>query len=334
MGTPAAKTVLPSERSSTLNEQHSHVMRIDIHHPYFLHNSDSPRMNLITSTFDGKGFLGWRRSILIALSAKKKLGFINGTYTAPDPQNPQFAQWSCCNDMVISWLLNSLTKEITDSVIYSKTAKELWDSLEHRFGRTNGAKLYHLQKELSGTIQGNSDIVGYFIKLKRLWDELDALKIMICCSCDENQRETYAHNSFSNNDMGFMANSQGRNFQRSCNFVSKRNFSQDNFAPQKNSIPNQRGGRGNYKNKGRRNKRIGYPDDFEFTKSKDFYPSKPKGFQGRANGAFPSEDNSEIQGMTQQQGTPSNIFYQLNKEQYVALVLQSTCALTLNFSLI
>lgn len=54
--------------------------------------------------------------------------------------------------MVISWLLNSLTKEIADSVIYSKMAKELWDSLEHRFGRTNGAKLYHLQKELSGTV--------------------------------------------------------------------------------------------------------------------------------------------------------------------------------------
>jgi len=63
-------------------------------------------------------------------------------------------------------------------------------------------------------------------------------------------------------------------------------------------------------------------DDFEFTKSKDFNPSKPKGFQGRANGAFPSEDNSEIQGMTQQQGTPSNIFDQLNKEQYAALVKQ------------
>ncbi|XP_015161028.1 uncharacterized protein [Solanum tuberosum] len=172
MGTPIAEIVLPSESSSTLNEQPSHVVRIDKHHPYFLHNSDSPRMNLITSTFDGKGFPGWRRSILIALSAKKKLGFINGTCAAPDPQNPQYAQWSCCNDMVISWLLNLLTKEIADTVIYSKTVKELWDNLEHRFGRTNGAKLYHLQKELSGTIQGNSDIAGYLTKLKHLWDEL------------------------------------------------------------------------------------------------------------------------------------------------------------------
>ncbi|XP_070054716.1 uncharacterized protein [Nicotiana tomentosiformis] len=28
-----------------------------------------------------------------------------------------------------------------------------------------------------------SDIAGYFTKLKRLWDELDALNVVICCSC-------------------------------------------------------------------------------------------------------------------------------------------------------
>ncbi|XP_019238463.1 PREDICTED: uncharacterized protein LOC109218541 [Nicotiana attenuata] len=85
--------------------------------------------------------------------------------------------------MVISWILNALSKDIADSVIYSKTENELWDSLEQRFGRSNGAKLYHLQKELSGLVQGNNDIAGYFTKLKRLWDELDALNVVICCSC-------------------------------------------------------------------------------------------------------------------------------------------------------
>nr|XP_009621916.1 uncharacterized protein LOC104113454 [Nicotiana tomentosiformis] len=85
--------------------------------------------------------------------------------------------------MVISWILNALSKDITDSVMYSKIAKELCDSLEHRFGRSNGAKLYHLQKELSGLVRGNSDIAAYFTKLKRLWDELDVLNIIICCSC-------------------------------------------------------------------------------------------------------------------------------------------------------
>lgn len=46
--------------------------------------------------------------------------------------------------MVTSWLLNSLSKEIGDSVIYSATSNELWESLEQRFGKSNGTKLFHL----------------------------------------------------------------------------------------------------------------------------------------------------------------------------------------------
>ncbi|XP_019244321.1 PREDICTED: uncharacterized protein LOC109224189 [Nicotiana attenuata] len=155
----------------------------DINHPYHLNHSDSPGMTLVNTVFDGKGYPGWKRSILLSLSAKKKLGFINGACKTPVLDSTDFEQWSCVNDMVTSWILNALSKDIADSVIYSKTAKELWDSLEQRFGKSNGAKHFHMQKELSGLTQGNADIAGYFTKLKRLWDELDALNVIITCSC-------------------------------------------------------------------------------------------------------------------------------------------------------
>ncbi|XP_019225781.1 PREDICTED: uncharacterized protein LOC109207338 [Nicotiana attenuata] len=140
-------------------------------------------MTLVNTVFDGRGYPGWKRSILLSLSAKKKLGFINGACKAPDLNSTEYKQWSCVNDMVTSWILNALSKDIADSVIYSKTAKELWDSLEQRFGKSNGAKLFHLQKELSSLTKGNNNIAGYFTKIKRLWDELDALNVIITCSC-------------------------------------------------------------------------------------------------------------------------------------------------------
>ncbi|XP_019223774.1 PREDICTED: uncharacterized protein LOC109205516 [Nicotiana attenuata] len=171
-------TVAAAETSNTAK-----AVTYDANHPYHLNNSDSPGMTLVNSVFDGRGYPGWRRSILLSLPTKRKLGFINGACKSPGLNSPELEQWNCVNDMVISWILNALSKDIADSVIYSKTAKELWDSLEQRFGKSNGAKLYHLQKELSGLVQGNSDIAGYFTKLKRLWDELDALNVIICCSC-------------------------------------------------------------------------------------------------------------------------------------------------------
>uniref|UniRef100_A0A1S4A6F0 Uncharacterized protein n=1 Tax=Nicotiana tabacum TaxID=4097 RepID=A0A1S4A6F0_TOBAC len=140
-------------------------------------------MTLVNAIFTGRGFQGWRRSVPIALSTKNKLGFINGTCPAPVSTSKNFQPWSRCNDMVISWLLNSLSKDIGDSVIYSKSAKDLWNSLEHRFGQSNGTKLYHMRKELSGLVQGTTNIVGYFTKLKHLWDELDSLNCDVKCLC-------------------------------------------------------------------------------------------------------------------------------------------------------
>ncbi|XP_059277659.1 uncharacterized protein LOC132031763 [Lycium ferocissimum] len=166
------------------NPKYQHCETINSNHPYFLHASDAPGMVLVNNLFDGKGYQGWKRSILIALSAKNKLGFITGAHATPAQESPDLQPWSRCNDMVTAWLLNSSwSKEIADSVIYSRTTKELWVSLEHRFGQTNGAKLFHLKKELSRLTQGTSNIAGYFTKLKRLWDELDSLNSNIKCAC-------------------------------------------------------------------------------------------------------------------------------------------------------
>ncbi|KAH0730631.1 hypothetical protein KY285_001539 [Solanum tuberosum] len=137
-----------------------------------------------THPFYGKSYSGWRRSILIALSAKNKVGFIDGTHKEPTSISPYFKLWNRCNDMVLSWLIRSLSKEIADSVIYSKTTNDLWKELEDRFGQSNGAQLYHLQKELSDLVQGSNDIVGYFTKIKSLWDEFDALNSSVNCLCD------------------------------------------------------------------------------------------------------------------------------------------------------
>lgn len=76
---------------------------------------------------------------MIALSAKNKIGFIDGTHKERTSESPNFKLWSRCNDMVLSWLLNSLSKHIGDSVIYSKIAKDLWEELEDRFGQSNEA---------------------------------------------------------------------------------------------------------------------------------------------------------------------------------------------------
>ncbi|KAK4718078.1 hypothetical protein R3W88_016416 [Solanum pinnatisectum] len=96
------------------------TMNIKSSHPLFLHPSDSPDTILVNTIFDGKIYGGWRRAVFIALSAKNKLGFVDGLIIE-------------CIDMVISWLLNSHSKDIAESVLYSKTSRSIWKELEDRF---------------------------------------------------------------------------------------------------------------------------------------------------------------------------------------------------------
>ncbi|KAM3251916.1 hypothetical protein P3L10_005986 [Capsicum annuum] len=122
--------------------------------------------------------------MFIVLSAKNNLGLIDGTILEPKLSDPLFPAWNRCNDMVISWLLHSLSREIAEIVIYFRSVREIWKELKDRFGQSNGPKLYQLQKELSDLQQGVSDGTGYYTKVKRIWNELDCLDTSNHCTCD------------------------------------------------------------------------------------------------------------------------------------------------------
>ncbi|XP_070049386.1 uncharacterized protein [Nicotiana tomentosiformis] len=84
--------------------------------PLFLLSSDVPRVSLFSTPFSGTGFRGWRQNMIVSLSTRNKIGFIDGKIVKPRENSPQFRQWDRCNNMVISWLTNSLTPDIAESV--------------------------------------------------------------------------------------------------------------------------------------------------------------------------------------------------------------------------
>ncbi|XP_019230465.1 PREDICTED: uncharacterized protein LOC109211384 [Nicotiana attenuata] len=108
--------------------------------PLFLLPSDVPGVSLVVVPFSGTSFGGWRRSMIVSLSARNKIGFIDGSCTKLAVDSPQYRQWDRCNNMVISWLINSLSPDIAESVQYSETAESIWKQLNNRYGTVNGTK--------------------------------------------------------------------------------------------------------------------------------------------------------------------------------------------------
>lgn len=110
----------------------------------------------------------------LALNSKNKLGFVNGTIKAPSEETDpaDYATWSRCNDMVHSWIINTVNPEIADSVIYYPTAHEVWEDLHERFSQGNAPRIFEIQREIACLRQEQQSVSAYYTKLKGLWDEL------------------------------------------------------------------------------------------------------------------------------------------------------------------
>ena len=121
------------------NEHSSDGGKSDAASPYFLHHSDHPGMVLVSKPLNGDNYSTWCRAMTISLNAKSKLGFVDGTITVPPAKTKpdDHASWKRCNDMILSWILNSLTPDLADSVIYSNTAQEVWEDLRDHFHQSN-----------------------------------------------------------------------------------------------------------------------------------------------------------------------------------------------------
>lgn len=70
--------------SSTQNQANgSNGSNIEISSPYYHGSSDNPSTILVSKLFDGTGFAAWKRSMTLALSAKNKLCFVDGSMNPP-----------------------------------------------------------------------------------------------------------------------------------------------------------------------------------------------------------------------------------------------------------
>lgn len=116
-----------------------------------------------------KIFSEWKRGIIIALSRKNKLSFIDGSLPKPSSTtDPAYASWERCNAMVTSYILHSLDTTIARSVIYFTSAREIWKDLEERYSLTSGAQLLSIQQILHELSQGNTIVVEFFTEIKSL----------------------------------------------------------------------------------------------------------------------------------------------------------------------
>ncbi|XP_042988866.1 uncharacterized protein LOC122316414 [Carya illinoinensis] len=155
----------------------------DPNSPFFLHHSDNVNTVVVTPHLTGPNYLSWNRSFTLAISIKNKLGFLDGTIETPQLNNTLYVPWLRCNNLILSWILNSISKEIASNVLYVSSAKEVWEKLKARFAQPDNVRIYRLQQQLGSITQGTQPVTDYFTQLNAVWEELHNYRPLPHCSC-------------------------------------------------------------------------------------------------------------------------------------------------------
>ncbi|KAH1032582.1 hypothetical protein J1N35_044756 [Gossypium stocksii] len=162
---------------------------IDFNHPLYLHPSDTPSTLLVSHQLLGvENYNVWSRTMRIALLAKNKPGFVDGTCSKDSLPDKMGYQWERCNAIVLSWILNTVSKELSVGIVFASSAAAVWSDLNERFHKIDGSRIYFLHREITSHLQGTASISVYFSKLRLLWDEYDALVPSSSCGCVQSRQ--------------------------------------------------------------------------------------------------------------------------------------------------
>ncbi|KAL9659613.1 hypothetical protein QQ045_024420 [Rhodiola kirilowii] len=177
-GSSTAPTTISGTAPSTTSVQHVPCLTDD---PLYVNSTENVAVSLVTQPLVGdKNYLNWRKSMEMALGIKMKLGFVRGEFPRPT-DTYQAARWDKCNNVVLSWIINSVSPEIGSSLIHADNCMHAWEDLEERFFGSNDFTIFSIQHEIAMLMQDDKSIAQYYNKLVQLWGDEDALTEDIAC---------------------------------------------------------------------------------------------------------------------------------------------------------
>ncbi|KAL5555896.1 hypothetical protein UlMin_038132 [Ulmus minor] len=89
----------------------------------------------------------------IALVAKNKLCFVDGSIDKPSIDDPVYGLWSRCKSMVMSWILHFILKDIAESIMYLDSVFNMWSDLYDRFHQGNNPRVFQIKQLLENLVR-------------------------------------------------------------------------------------------------------------------------------------------------------------------------------------
>lgn len=175
------RDMVDEEEKSSSNNNVRGAKKIDV---FSLGSNDNPG-NLITPIhLTGENYDEWARAIRIALRAKRKFGFLDGSVQKPEENATKMDDWYTVHSTLVAWLMNTIAPSIRSTLSYYEDACELWVALKRRFCVVNGTRICQLKTSLAECKQGKTEsVASYFGRLSKIFDELSMYVMLPKCTC-------------------------------------------------------------------------------------------------------------------------------------------------------
>lgn len=152
--------------------------------PLLLPANESASKVLVSPPLTASNYNSWSRSMTMALKVRNKWGIISGAIPVPASSDPEYEAWERCNILVSTWIINSLSPSIAQSVMYFDLAENIWEDLKNRFSQVDAHRISDLQDEIYSLRQGACSVTDYYTQSRILWEEMSSLRPLPVCECN------------------------------------------------------------------------------------------------------------------------------------------------------
>ncbi|CAL8150773.1 unnamed protein product [Prunus armeniaca] len=119
-------------------------------------NTLTPSMvGVVSIKLDRTNYSLWLAQFLPILRSRDLVGFVDGFHECPPKHlsgsttvNPAYTTWIQYDQLILSWINNSLSQSVLYIVSRNQTSRSTWLVLERRYASTSQNKILHLRNEL------------------------------------------------------------------------------------------------------------------------------------------------------------------------------------------
>jgi gag-polypeptide of LTR copia-type len=127
-------------------------------------------------------YLSWKFLILPHVKGHNLYGFLDDSLPAPAHTlstdngstipNPDYLQWSRQDQLLLAWLLSSISESVVTHLVHCTTSAQLWHELHIRYSSQSLAQMMDLKLQIHSLQKGHLSMQQYLDQKRSLADRL------------------------------------------------------------------------------------------------------------------------------------------------------------------